>query len=111
MTNGAEFRKLVVERERDHYVLRLYVTGMTARSTAAVAAVKEICEELLAGGYELSVVDLYQEPGRASEAQVIASPTLVKEAPEPRRRLIGDLTDRTRVARALGVRDSEGEHP
>ena len=49
-------------REHAEYVLRLYVTGMTPRSTRAISAVRAICEELLAGRYELEIIDVYQQP-------------------------------------------------
>jgi circadian clock protein KaiB len=104
MTTTAEFERLVVERDRDKYRLVLYVTGMTPRSTEAVAAIKSLCEELLKGNYELGVVDMYQEPARARDDQIVAAPTLVKRTPEPERRLIGDLSDRQRVERGLGLR-------
>jgi circadian clock protein KaiB len=103
----AEFERLVVERRKDRFVLRLYVTGMTARSTEAVATITGICQQLLAGNYDLSVVDLYQDPVRATEEQIVASPTLVKQAPAPERRLIGDLADRARVVRALGLEEPQ----
>jgi circadian clock protein KaiB len=99
----ADFERLVVERGRDRYRLMLYVTGMTPRSTEAVAAIKSLCEELLAGNYELGVVDMYQEPARAQEDQIVASPTLVKRSPDPERRLVGNLSNRERVLRGLGL--------
>ena len=94
---------MIVERDRERVTLRLYVTGMAHHSVEAVALVKELCEELLAGRYDLEVVDIYKDPARARDDQIVAAPTLVKESPAPRRRLIGNLTDRERVARGLGV--------
>jgi circadian clock protein KaiB len=101
------FDRLVIERGRDKYVLRLYVTGMTPRSTEAVAAVTDVCQALLAGRYDLEVVDLYQDPVRAKDAQVIAAPTLVRESPPPLRRLIGDLSDPERIRRGLNLPPDE----
>lgn len=85
------------------YVLRLYISGMTPRSTAAVATIRSICDELLAGRYDLEVIDIYQHPGLARSQQVIATPTLVKELPGPLRRLVGDLSRRERVLAGLGL--------
>jgi circadian clock protein KaiB len=62
-----------------------------------------MCERYLAGRYELKVIDLYQRPGLAAEKGIIATPTLVREAPLPRRWLIGGLSDSNCVLRALGV--------
>lgn len=97
------FERLVVERGDERYVLRLFVTGMTPRSTEAVAVLKEICETLLGGRYELEVVDLYRNPERAAPEQVVAAPTLVKRSPLPERRLVGNLADRDRVVSGLGL--------
>lgn len=90
----------------DRYVLRLYVSGMTPRSTRAVENVRRICEEHLAGRYELEVVDLYQQPSLARERQVVAAPTLIKEMPLPLRRIIGDLSSTERVLVGLDLRQA-----
>jgi len=97
------FEELLEKRERSHYSLRLYVTGMTPRSTDAIAAIRSICEEFLPGRYDLEVIDIYQHPEQARSAQVIASPTLLKALPVPLRRLIGDLSDRERVLIGLDL--------
>ena len=89
---------------QDRYVLRLYVTGMTPRSTQAFAAIKALCEEHLQGRYDLEVIDIYQHPQLAKDEQIIAVPTLVKKLPEPLRRLIGDLSDTERVLLGLDLR-------
>jgi circadian clock protein KaiB len=79
------------------YVLKLYITGQTPRSTRALENLKRICEQHLAGRYELEVIDIYQHPETAAEAQIIAAPTLLKVLPEPLRRIIGDLSDEKKV--------------
>ena len=86
-----------------HYVLRLYVTGMTPRSTQALAAIRSLCDQHLAGRYDLEVIDIYQHPQRAVDDQVVAAPTLVKSLPAPLRRLVGDLSDTDRVMSALDL--------
>lgn len=87
----------------EHYVLCLFITGMTPRSTQAVAAIRELCEDRLAGRYELTIVDLYEHPEEAVYGQIIAAPTLVRREPLPERRLIGSLTDRNRVLAGLDL--------
>ncbi|MDN7024484.1 thiol-disulfide isomerase [Methanoculleus sp. FWC-SCC1] len=89
------------------YVLRLYVAGMTPRSQRAIENIKEICETHLAGRYDLEVVDVYQQPERAQEAQIVAAPTLIKQLPLPLRKLIGDMSDTDRVLIGLGVQEKE----
>jgi circadian clock protein KaiB len=89
---------------RPRYRLRLYVAGMTPRSTLAIANLKEICEEYLKGRYALEVIDIYQQPVLAEGDQIIAVPTLIKKLPPPLRRLIGDLSDRERVLIGLDLK-------
>ena len=84
-------------------MLRLYVTGMTPRSTRALKTVRATCEEHLAGHYDLEVIDVYQTPGRIMEDQVVAIPTLVKQSPGPVRFIVGDMSDRTRLLQGLGL--------
>jgi circadian clock protein KaiB len=85
------------------FVLRLYVTGMTPRSTRAISAVRSLCEERLQGRYDLEIIDVYQQPTRIRDEQIVATPTLVKKGPEPERRLIGDMSDRVRLLFGLGL--------
>lgn len=87
-----------------HYVLRLYVTGMTPRSTEAIARTRELCDEYLAGRYELEVIDIYQQPKLAKGDQIIATPTLIRKLPAPLRRLVGDLSNKERVLLGLDLR-------
>ena len=102
----AAFEKLLGQESKnaDRYVLRLYVTGLTPRSTQAFATIKAICDEYLRGRYELEVIDIYQHPQLAADEQIIAAPTLVKALPTPRRRFIGDLSDTERVLFGLDLR-------
>jgi circadian clock protein KaiB len=74
-------------------VLRLYVAGLTPTSTRAVAQVRAICDEHLAGRYELEVIDIYQLPALAKGHQIVATPTLIRLLPAPLRRYIGNLSN------------------
>jgi circadian clock protein KaiB len=87
----------------EQYVLRLYVTGMTARATRAIENVRRICDEHLEGRYDLKVVDVYQQPALAKDEQIIAAPTLIKKLPLPLRRIIGDMSQRDRVLLGLDL--------
>ena len=98
-----EYEKALA-RGRGPYVLRLYVTGMTARSTAAFASIKAICEKHLHGRYDLEVIDIYQQPSLARDEQIIAAPTLIKRLPLPQRRLVGSLSEEDRVLSGLDLR-------
>lgn len=87
----------------DRYVLKLYVTGLTSRSQRAVATLRRLCETELSGRYELLVVDVLEKPELAERDKVLATPTVIKERPEPERRIIGDLSDADRVLDALDL--------
>jgi circadian clock protein KaiB len=99
----AEFERLLREQPREDYVLQLFLTGMSPRSTAALSALKAICEEFLPGRYKLEVIDIYDNPQATHELQIVAAPTLIRLRPLPQRRLIGDLSDRSVVLRTLDL--------
>lgn len=84
--------------------LRLYVAGQTPKSMAAFANLKKICEEHLAGKYDIEVIDLLKNPGLAQGDQILAIPTLVRKLPEPMRKIIGDLSNTERVLIGLDLR-------
>ena len=88
-----EFEKAAAEADKQRYVLRLYVAGVTPKSRAATDNVKRLCEEHLKGRYELDVIDMYQQPKLAKGEQIIAVPTLIKKLPVPLRKLIGDMSN------------------
>jgi circadian clock protein KaiB len=87
----------------EKYVLRLYVTGLTPRSTRAIGTVRDVCEKHLAGQYDLEIIDVYQQPSRITADQIVAIPTLVRCNPEPQRLIIGDMSDRRRLLTGLGL--------
>ena len=91
------FEKALAPKGAGKLVLRLYVAGATARSRQALTRARHLCEVDLKGNCELEVIDVYQQPILARDGQIVATPTLVKEFPKPVRRLIGDLTNITRL--------------
>lgn len=93
------------------YVLELYITGATPNSLRAVRNLKDICEQYLAGRYELTIIDIYQQPELAQAARIVAAPTLIKVGPKPQRLLVGDLSDRPRALRLLGLGPGFGSDP
>ena len=90
--------------ETDGYNLRLYVAGQTPRSVAAIANLKRICEQHLTGRYEIEVVDLMKDPALAQRHQIVAIPTLIRQLPEPLKRIIGDLSNLEKVLVGLDIR-------
>jgi circadian clock protein KaiB len=83
--------------------LRLYVAGQTPKSLAAIANLKRLCEEHLAGRYTIEVVDLQVTPQLAAGDQIVAVPTLIRRLPPPLRRVIGDLSNAERVLVGLDM--------
>lgn len=88
-------------------LLRLFIAGTAPRSGRTVEAVRHLRDAHLPG-YELEVVDLYQQPLLAEADRVVAAPTLVRVSPGPSRRVAGDLTDARRVLQGLGLDAVEG---
>ena len=87
----------------EFWILRLYVAGQTPKSLTAFANLKRICEEHLAGQYEIEVIDLLENPQLAAGDQILAIPTLVRQLPPPVRKIIGDLSNTERVLVGLDV--------
>jgi circadian clock protein KaiB len=79
------------------YVLRLYIAGSTPRSVAAYQNLRQLCEEHLAGCYDLELIDLLKNPELARHDHILVVPTLVREMPSPIRKFIGDLSHPERV--------------
>jgi circadian clock protein KaiB len=77
--------------------LRLYVAGQSPKSLRAFANLKALCEEHLAGRYEIEIIDLVEHPSLARSDDILAIPTLVRHLPEPLRKIIGDLSNTERV--------------
>jgi circadian clock protein KaiB len=86
------------------YLLKLYVTGSNPRADLAVMNLRRICEEELAGQYELEIIDVLENPQLAEDERILATPTLIKQLPPPLRRVIGDLSDTEKVLLGLEVR-------
>jgi len=87
----------------DIYRLRLFVTGASPNSARAITNLKTICNEHLKEKYELEIIDIYQQPLIAQSEQIIALPLLIKKSPGMERRLIGDMSNKERVLRGLGL--------
>lgn len=96
-------KKAAGSMSADQYLLRLYVAGTSNRSRQAILRARELCAGELKGRCKLEVIDIYQEPIRARDGQIVATPTLVKELPLPVRRLIGTLTRCSRLFVGLGL--------
>jgi circadian clock protein KaiB len=86
------------------YLLTLYVTGTSPRAQVAISNLERICQQELHGQYELEIIDVLEHPQRAEDEKILATPTLIKQLPPPLRRVIGDLSDKSKVLLGLEVR-------
>ena len=103
-SNLKEFESLVSALAQPTYLFRLYVSGTSPRSAAAIHNIRQICEEYLAGHFELEVIDVYQQGAEIKKAQIIALPTLIKELPLPPQRFIGDMSDTEKIVIGLKLK-------
>jgi circadian clock protein KaiB len=101
-----EFEDGLHNADKEIYVLKLYITGMTPNSQRAVENIKNICEQYLKDRYELEIIDIYQQPSLAQKEQLIAAPTLVKSLPVPVRKLIGDMSNKEKILVGLNLKES-----
>lgn len=91
------------EKIKPEWQLRLYVAGQTAKSIAALANIKRLCDERLTGRYEIEVIDLLENPRLAAGDQILAVPTLVRKLPEPIKKIIGGLSQTERILLGLDL--------
>lgn len=91
------------------FVLKLYVTGDTPRTERAISSMRRVCETMLKDQYELIIIDVLEQPQLAEDEKIMVTPTLVRELPPPRRRIIGDLTDDAKVLIGLNIQSHAGQ--
>ena len=98
-----------------HWSLTLYVSGAGPRSSAAIGIVRDLCDAELSGRFDLTVLDAADHPHDVVRDHILALPTLVKKAPEPRRYVVGDFTDLAKLREALDLGEPrssrEGDTP
>jgi circadian clock protein KaiB len=81
----------------------LYVADTAQNSTQAIANLKALCGTHLPGRHAIEIVDVFNEPRRALEEGIFMTPTLVKLAPSPQKRIVGSLSQTQPLLRALGL--------
>jgi len=85
------------------FALKLYITGQTSKSKRAIANLQRICDEELSGQYTMVVIDILERPQLAENEKILATPTLIREVPQPLRRIIGDLSNTEKVLMGLDI--------
>ncbi len=89
--------------EDEFYNLRLFVTGASPVSVRAISNIKKICEEHLKDRYELEIIDVYQQPMLVKDEDITAVPVLIKKLPLPKKRMVGDMSNKNKVLKGLGL--------
>lgn len=90
-------------KRRAMFKFRMYVAGDALNSALALANLGVLCRERLPDQHEIEVVDVFREPERALADTVFMTPTLVKLAPLPVRKIVGTLSQPQTVLQALGL--------
>ena len=85
------------------FKFRLYVAGDAPNSEQAREHLRALCREYLQDRHEIEIIDVFRHPQRALVDRIFMTPTLVKLAPLPGRRIVGTLGDRHAVLLALGL--------
>ena len=87
------------------FKFRLYIAADAPNSAQALANLNALCRERLPGRHQIEVVDVFREPRRALNDGIFMTPTLVKVAPGPVRRIVGSLSQTDRLLETIGLRD------
>jgi len=85
------------------FVLRLYVTDASPKSARAIVNARRLLEEHLSDRYSLEILNIAEHVAQATADQIVCVPTLLRLAPPPARRIIGDMSDVARVLKGLDV--------
>lgn len=85
------------------YSFKLYVAGRNPRSEAAVQLIEEICRRYFDDDCALTVIDILENPEEAKANKIVATPTLLREAPPPQIRIVGDMNNIHEMLSALGI--------
>jgi len=85
------------------FTFRLYVAGDAQNSAHALANLNALCREYLMDRHAIEVVDVFLHPKRALADGIFMTPTLLKLAPVPVRRIVGTLSHTQTVLDVLGL--------
>lgn len=88
------------------FTFRLYVAGQTENSIRAVANLKALCSNYMAGRHEVEIIDVFKHPQRALADHIFMTPTLIRQSPNPVRRVVGILSENRQLLDALGLKSA-----
>jgi circadian clock protein KaiB len=81
--------------------LALFVAPATIGSRLATDNIRSAVGRCAPGTFELEIIDVFEQPSRALQERVLATPTLLASASGMR--VVGDLSDETLLDHFLGT--------
>lgn len=108
MTEGPDaslrrYEEQVAAAGETFFDFTLFVSGASDLAARAIANARRFCDGHLVGHYRLSVVDVHDDIPAMRAAEILATPTLVKNLPLPVRKVVGDLSHAGRVLHGLDL--------
>lgn len=103
MANKSPDTSINKNGDKKEFIFHLFITGASPNSVRAINNMKHLCEQHMPGRYELQIIDVYQQPAIAQQEQIIALPLMIRKHPLPERRLIGDMSETTKILKTLGI--------
>jgi circadian clock protein KaiB len=82
--------------------LKLYIAGISTDNQKAILDIKRLVKEKKYV-LDLEVVDILEQPDRAMEEGVIATPTIMKVNPQPEAKVILDFSNSNKVIQAIDL--------
>jgi circadian clock protein KaiB len=81
----------------------LFIAGDSPRARDAARTLARVCEQMMPGEVVVETVDVLENPELADAYRILTTPTVLREAPPPRRRATGDLGDTDQLLAALAL--------
>ena len=82
---------------------RLYVAGDALNSAQALTNLTALCRAHLRDRHIIEVIDVFKNPQRALDDGIFMTPTLLKLAPLPIRKIVGTLSQVQPVLQVIGL--------
>jgi circadian clock protein KaiB len=89
----------------------VFVAGASWRSQRVVDALHALCETHGISDHTVEVVDVLRDPASAERDRVLAIPMVMRVAPEPVVRVVGDLSEGQVAAEVLGLVSETASRP
>ena len=81
--------------------LSLYVNGMNTNSNTVYTRLTKHCDDQFGESYSLNLFDFKKDPAMADKANILTTPTIIRDFPFPQIRVTGNLTNTHKVMLAL----------